>query len=179
MANPALLTALGTIGAGLSQYGETKRQRDTLAREMEALGYTRSRQARLDALAEADRAREIAAQEYAKNRQRDLDVLNALGSGLRPAGGLSSLTLGGQQFELPKILTPEEQVTDRTNRLLGAYPRLTRPQADAIARGLVRIGDVLPDPGTMRPQRQVSLFDNPFSNGPRSLTETLFPSSGR
>lgn len=147
MANPGLLTALGALGTGLSTYGQVRREKDALARALEERDYERSRLSRMESIAAQDRQRAIQMQDAAAKRQAARDILDAVMGGLRPQG-MQSLELGGQRFELPEVLTPNEQIAARARRFRIAYPKLSPAQAELLARGEMRPGEVLIDPGT-------------------------------
>jgi hypothetical protein len=137
MANTALMTALGALGAGFSEYGNQRRINEQLAREQADRDF--QRQQLLNAQARADDA---------TRRQNERDVLDAILGGLRPAGGTGPVSLAGRQFNIPNVLTPEEKIAERVSRFMAAYPTLNRYQAELLARGEMKPGDMLVDPGT-------------------------------
>ena len=183
MANPALMTALGTIGAGLSQYGRTQREREALAREQEALDYTRNRQGMLDRLMQEDRNRQIEESNLARTRQTERDVLDAILGGLRPSGQMGPLKIGGRAFDMPEVLTKEEQIQARARRFKTAYPYISNAQADLLARAEMDPGEVIIDPGTRRQPKPQVTFDpfNPMANvgTPKKFSDILFGGIGR
>lgn len=158
MRNPGLMTALGTLGAGFSAYGQEQERRAGLQRQQEALDraleeqrYQRSRQEMEDKLRQDAINRAIEQQDFDRTRTSQRDVLEAILGGLRPQGGAEPLTIGGRAFEVPNILTPDEQVQARKRRFMIAYPNISEAQAELMARGEMRPGEVLIDPGTARP----------------------------
>lgn len=174
--NPNLLTALGTLGAGFSAYGQEKQRRDALSRALEEQQFERGRLQEQDRLRREAIERDIQEAEYNRTRQGQRDVLDAIMGGLRPQGGAGPLTIGGQTFELPQTVTPEEKISQNARRWKIAFPQLTDAQADLIARGLLRPGEVLIDPGTRsnRPARTTTGFGTPPANSPRSLFTQRF-----
>lgn len=145
--NPNLLTALGTLGAGFSAYGQEKQRRDALSRALEEQQFERSRLQEQDRLRNEAIQRDIDEAEYSRTRQGQRDVLDAIMGGLRPQGGTEPLNIGGRTFELPSILTPEEKIAERKLRFKAAYPGISDGQAELLARGEIR-----PDQVIVRPQ---------------------------
>jgi hypothetical protein len=139
MVNPALMTALGTLGAGFSAYGRAQQERDALKRAMEQQEFERGR------LALADR-RAIAQQNLENTRRTERDILDAILGGLRPAE--QGVSIGGQTFGMPR--TREDEIAERRRRFMVAYPNISEAQAELLARGEMRPGEILIDPGTAR-----------------------------
>lgn len=173
MANPGLLTALGSLGAGLSTYGRVQKEREALNRALEERDYERARLGRMESIAAADRQRAIDLQNQATERQKNRDILDAILGGLRPAGA-AGLSIGGQQFQLPEVLTENERINQRKSLFKTAFPQLNDAQADLLARGALRPGEVIVDPGTVPPPRRTPTFGNPPANSPRTMFSQLF-----
>lgn len=146
MANPGLLTALGTLGAGLSTYGQVRREKDALARALEEQAFQRDRLAREEQRLVADRAAADAERNRMTQRQTSRDILDAILGGLRPQG-MQSMQIGGQRFELPEVLTENERINQRKLLFKAAYPQLNDAQAELLARQAMRPGEAIVDPG--------------------------------
>lgn len=177
MANPGLLTALGALGTGLSTYGQVRREKDALARALEERDYERSRLSRMESIAAQDRQRAIQMQDAAAKRQAARDILDAVMGGLRPQG-MQSLELGGQQFQLPEVLTPNEQIAARARRYKLAFPQLNEAQAELLARQELRPGEVIVDPGTARPPRTTTTTITPPVTGMDTFIQAYKRSRG-
>lgn len=172
MANPGLLTALGSLGAGLSTYGRVQKEREALNRALEERDYERARLGRMESIAAADRQRAIDLQNQATERQKNRDILDAILGGLRPAGA-SGLSIGGQQFQLPEVLTENERINQNKSLIKTAYPKLNDAQAELVARQIFKPGDVIVDPGTASGTRTTT-FGNPPANSPRTMFSQIF-----
>ena len=164
MANPGLLTALGALGTGLSTYGQVRREKDALARALEEQTFQRERLAREEQRLIADRAAADAERNRMTQRQASRDILDAILGGLRPQG-MQSLELGGQRFELPEVLTPNEQIAARARRFKLAYPQLNDAQAELLARQEMRPGEAIIDPGTASQTRTTTTTITPPVTG--------------
>jgi hypothetical protein len=176
MANFDLLSALGTLGAGFSAYGQERQRKDALSRALDEQQFERGRLMEQDRMRREAVERDIEQAEQSRTRQSERDVLDAILGGLRPQGGSSPLTIGGRTFEAPSILTPEEKISQGARRWKTAFPQLTDAQADLIARGVLRPGEVLIDPGTRYNApppsgggRRTTMAITPPANSPRTL----------
>jgi hypothetical protein len=158
MANTALMTALGALGTGLSTYGRVKQEREALGRETEATRLERERLNRAE-------TRAIESENANRQRQAARDILDAVLGGFRPAG-MSSMTIGGQQFQLPEVVTSEEKIRQTAARFKLAYPQLNDAQAELLARREMTPGQMLVDPGTIY-------------RGPRTTRTTTPPATSR
>ena len=176
MANPALMTALGTLGAGFSAYGKAQQERDALARMMEQQQFERGRLALADKLQAEATNRAVAQQELENTRRKERDILDAILGGLRPAE--QGVSIGGQTFGMPR--TREEEIADRKRRFKIAYPNISDAQADLLARGEMRPGEVLIDPGTDRPgSKRTTTMTTPVTRSLFSSRYSPLPGSGR
>ena len=97
-------------------------------------------------------------------RQASRDILDAILGGLRPQG-MQSLELGGQRFELPEVLTQNEQIAARARRFKLAYPQLNDAQAELLARQEMRPGEAIIDPGTASQTRTTTTTITPPVTG--------------
>jgi hypothetical protein len=177
MANPALMTALGTLGAGFSAYGRAQQERDALKRAMEQQEFERGRLAMADKLQNEATQRAITQQNLENTRRTERDILDAILGGLRPAE--QGVSIGGQTFGMPR--TREDEIADRKRRFKLAYPNISDAQAELLARGDMKPGEILIDPGTARPgstRRPTTMT----TTAPRSLFSSRYsplPGSGR
>ena len=155
MANPALMTALGTLGAGFSAYGKAQQERDALARMMEQQQFERGRLTLADRLQNEATQRAITQQNLDNTRRTERDILDAILGGLRPAA--QGVSIGGQTFGMPR--TREEQIAELKRLYKTAYPQLNDSQAELLARGNLKPGEAIIDPGTAynRPKRTTTM----------------------
>lgn len=178
MANPALMTALGALGAGFSEYGKQKLLNEQIARENARTAFEQNL---------ATSAERRASEAALRNQQ--LSAIEIALKGGTPGGqGPLSLPFGDTRFSFDSELsmTPAQKLERDKSLIRQAYPNLNDAQVELIARGRLTIPNVIPrprspNPATPAPTRTPTLFEQmqkQFGGGPASLTEAVGQSGG-